>query len=149
MIDDLVEDGYDLEDIIDVVDYFSDKYEDNLKKIYEALQNSESEKSDLYDYIEEYGVENLKYYEDYTDLLDDWDEDAVEAYISSHSIADLDNFEEAYYGHFDTTKDFVLDYIERYDVEIPDWISVDYERTLKSSLSDDFVEEDGYYFRRM
>jgi hypothetical protein len=147
IVDELVEDGYELEEVLSVLDYFSEEYQNNLREIFEELENTDASKSDLYDYLEEQGVDELGYFEQYQEVMSNYDENAVTAFLSLYSVSDLHAFEEAYEGHYDDVRDFVENYLEMLGENIPSWIVVDYEATWNASLRFDYNEEDGYYFR--
>jgi DUF438 domain-containing protein len=147
IVDELVEDGYELEEVLSVLDYFDEKYQENLKEIFEELENTGALKEELYDYLEEQGIDELGYFEQYQELMSNNDEDAVNAFLSLYSVSDLHAFEEAYEGYYDRVEDFVENYLEMTGENIPSWITVDYEATWNASLRFDYNEEDGYYFR--
>ena len=147
IVDELVEDGYELEEVLSVLDYFGEKYQENLKEIFEELENTGALKEELYDYLEEQGIDELGYFEQYQELMSNNDEDAVNAFLSLYSVSDLHAFEESYEGHYDDVRDFVENYLEMLGENIPSWIVVDYEATWNASLRFDYNEEDGYYFR--
>lgn len=147
IIDSLVEDGQDLEEVLSVYDYFGEEYAENLEEIFKVLENTDASKSDLYDYIEEHGVENLEYFEKYSELRDDYDPAAVDAFISLNNISDVEHFTDAYEGQFDRVEDFVDNFMENMGESIPSWIVVDHEATWNCSLRHDYCEENDYYFR--
>jgi hypothetical protein len=149
IVDELVEDGYELEEVLSVLDYFGEEYQDNLREIFEELENTDASKSDLYDYLEEQGIDELGYFEQYQEVMSnlEYDENAVNAFLSMYSVSDLHAFEESYEGQFDNVKDFVEYILDTVGEEIPSWIVVDYEATWNASLHFDYNEEDGYYFR--
>jgi hypothetical protein len=147
IVDELVEDGYELEEVLSVLDYFGEKYQENLKEIFEELENTGALKEELYDYLEEQGIDELGYFEQYQELMSNNDEDAVNAFLSLYSVSDLHAFEETYEGYYDRVEDFVENYLEMTGENIPSWITVDYEATWNASLRFDYDEEDGYYFR--
>ena len=147
IVDNLVENGYDLEDILITLDYFGAYYYENLVSIFEILEDTGASKSDLYDYLEEQGIDELGYFEQYQEVMSNYDENAVNAFLSLYSVSDLHAFEEAYEGHYDRVEDFVENYLEMLGENIPSWIVVDYEATWNASLRFDYNEEDGYYFR--
>jgi hypothetical protein len=147
IVEELVENDYPLEDVLSILDYFGDDYSIHLAHIVETLEDTDADNSELYDFLEEFSVEDLEYFAKYKDLKDDYDPAAVDAFISLNNISDVEHFTDAYEGQFDRVRDFVVYYMETYDVEIPSWISIDYEDTF-DNLSEDFVEEDDYYFKR-
>jgi hypothetical protein len=111
------------------------------------LEDTGASKSDLYDYIEEQGIDELEFFDKYQEMMDNYDEGAVKAFLSMYSVSDLHHFEDAYEGYFDRVEDFVENYMENMGENIPSWISIDYEATWNASLRFDYDEEDGYYFR--
>jgi hypothetical protein len=147
IVDELVEDGYDLEEVLSVLDYFGEEYQENLREIFEELENTGALKEELYDYLEEQGIDELGYFEQYQEVMSNYDENAVNAFLSMYSVSDLHAFEESYEGHYDDVRDFVENYLEMLGENIPSWIVVDYEATWNASLRFDYNEEDGYYFR--
>ena len=147
IVDELVEDGYELEEVLSVLDYFGEEYQENLKEIFEELENTGALKEELYDYLEEQGIDELGYFEQYQEVMSNNDENAVTAFLSLYSVSDLHAFEEAYEGYYDRVEDFVENYLENLGENIPSWIVVDYEATWNASLRFDYNEEDGYYFR--
>jgi len=147
IVDDLVENDYDLEEVLTVLDYFGEEYQENLEQILEVLEDTGASKSDLYDYLEEQGVDELEYFDKYQELMENYDEDAVKAFLSLYSISDLHAFEECYEGHYDDVEAFVDNFMENSGEEIPTWIVIDYEATWNYSLRHDYNEENGYYFR--
>jgi hypothetical protein len=147
IVDDLVENDYDLEEVLTVLDYFGEQYSEHLEAILEMLEDTGASKSDLYDYLEEQGVDELEFFDKYQELNENYDEGAVKAFLSMYSVSDLHHFEECYEGEFDRVEDFVENYLENLGEEIPSWIVVDYEATWNASLRFDYDEENGYYFR--
>lgn len=148
MIDSIVEEQeLPLEYVLEIYDYFGIEYADDLANIVETLQNLNCEKSELLEFIESYGVENLEYAEEYFELLDDYDADAIDAFISIYAVSDLSQFVDCYEGYFSTVSEFVENFLENSGTEIPSWIAVDYEATWESALRFDYDEHEGQYFR--
>lgn len=157
IIDNLVEDGRDLEEVLSVYDYFGEEYAENLEAILEVLENTDASevdlydyiKSDLYDFIAEHGVKNLEYFEQYSELRDEHDHDAVDAYISLMGcVSCIDSFENNYRGQFDSHREFVEDIMNTGDYHVPGWIHIDYDSTWGCELRHEYDEEDGYYFTK-
>lgn len=144
IIESLKED-YELTEILEVLDVFGDDWaQEHLETILDI-----EDKDALYEFLQEYGNTSLEYYEKFVELCDDYDEGAVKAYIEAVGIDCLYEFEEAYEGYFSTVRDFVEENLESHEVEIPSWLVLDYEATWNSSLRHDYIEENGYYFRRI
>ena len=143
-IEELKED-YELNEILEVLDTFGTDW--TLLQLQDIL--NVEDKDSLYEFLQEYGNDSVEYYEKFVDLCEDYNEDAVRAYIEAVGIDCLYEFEEAYQGYFSTVRDFVEENLESHEVEIPSWLVLDYEATWISSLRHDYIEENGYYFRRI
>ena len=144
IIEELKED-YELKEILEVLDVFGDDW--TLLQLQDILNTEDRDA--LYEFLQEYDNYSVEYYGKFVDLCENYDEDAVKAYIECVGIDNIYQFEEAYEGHFGSVSDFVEETLERYEIEIPSWVSIDYETTWNSSLRFDYLEENGYYFRRM
>ena len=136
---------YELTEILEVLDVFGDDW---AQEHLETILNTE-DRDALYEFLQEYGNTSLEYYEKFVGLYVLYDEGAVKAYIKCVGIDYLDDFQDAYYEYFSTVREFVEDYLESHEVEIPSWVVLDYEATWNSSLRHDYLEENGYYFRRI
>ena len=149
IVDDLVENGYELEEVLTVLDYFGEQYQEHLQAIMEMLEDTDASKSELYDYLEEQGIDELEFFDKYKELMDNYDEGAVSAFLSLNYVSDLHQFKESYEGEFDRVDDFVEYILENSGEEIPSWLCIDAEATWNCSLRHNYDEENGYYFRRM
>lgn len=147
IVDNLVENGYDLDEVLTTLDYFGEEYYDHLEQIVEMLADTDAFRSDLFDYLEEQGIDELEFFDKYQELVNDYDEGAVKAFLELYHMSDLHHFQDAYEGQFDRVEDFVESILENMGEEIPSWIVVDHEATWNASLRFDYDEEDGYYFR--
>ena len=82
--------------------------------------------------------------------VNDWDEDAVKAYLElGMGDDDLNDFEEAYQGYFPTDERFVQGLLEDTgDIpkDLPSYVYIDWEATTRDIMMD-YSEEGGYYFR--
>ncbi len=105
--------------------------------------------ADMYDFINVYGQDAfLTYYDQYVDLGENHSYDAVEAFIQEFDIDSLPQFEDAYYGAYDSEEQFVESYIDDTSgaASIAPWVVIDYTQTWESSLQYDFVFNNGYVF---
>jgi len=150
IIDNLVEEGYELTDVLDTLDYFGEEYAEHLEAIIECRADNSADNEELYDFIEAFSVDDLKYFEDYKSAVDDYNEDAVKAYIEVQGgVQYVSGFEDAYEGEFDRLEDFVDNFMENMGESIPSWVVVDHEATWNCSLRHDYYEEKGFYFRNV
>lgn len=149
IVDELIENDYTLEEVLEYVDYFGVDNAVYLQELIDVVENTGSTLNELYDFAEEYGYDNIQYFEDYVGLLNSYPEEAIKAFIECFDVSDLLHFEETYEGYFESTDDFVDYVLEQGDYNIPDWVCVDANATWNSALRFDYYEEDGYYFRHL
>jgi hypothetical protein len=85
------------------------------------------------------------------ELAESYPMGAIEAFCDYWSTDDLEHFEDAYQGEFESGAEFAKDLVEGcYDCDalnLPYWVTVriDWEDTW-DNLRDDYVELDGYIF---
>jgi len=105
---------------------------------------------DIYEFINNYGEDNLvKWYVSYVDLGETHSYDAVDTFIKNFSIDDLDKFEDAYCGFYDSPEHFVEEYITEVNcATIPENLVVDWTATWESSYKYDFIFDNRYVFLR-
>jgi len=90
-----------------------------------------------------------EYQEEYQKLCDSYGKDAVDAFLELYDESDLESFEEAYYGRYDSESDFAEEFTtDVLGVDIPVHVVVDWEATWNSGLRYDFDFEDGFVFNK-
>lgn len=104
------------------------------------------------DFMDNYGAENVKFWEEYQEQVENFDQDIVDTFLEIWQLDDLSRVEDAFYGCYDTPEMFA----EQYHTDIlgntiPEGIIVDWEATWNYSLRYDFVFEvskgyQGYIF---
>jgi len=108
------------------------------------------DKEDAEAFIKVYGEKNFyHYYEEYVQLIDDYSEEAVAAYLENQDITCLSEFSEAYMGEWDSGAEFAQNIAEDC-CEIPrnmsSWIEIDWQASWEN-LTYDYYMEDGHIFR--
>ena len=118
------------------------------KETLELLEDVVSE-GEAKEFIETHGEQAfVDHYETYVSLFDQYQIDAIDAFIETFSIEDIDHFSDAYYGEYESGADFAeqfandTGYIHR---DLPSWIEIDWQESWEN-LSYDFYEENGYIF---
>ena len=81
------------------------------------------------------------------ELAETYPADAIEAFIDYFGDNDLNGFEEAYQGEFESGAEFAKDFVEGCygESNLPSFVEVNWDATW-DNLSEDFVELDGYIF---
>ena len=118
------------------------------KETLELLEDVVDE-SEAKEFIETHGEQAfIDHYETYVALFDHYQINAIDAFIETFSIEDIDHFSDSYYGEYESGADFAeqfandTGYIHR---DLPSWIEIDWQESWEN-LSYDFYEENGYIF---
>ena len=86
----------------------------------------------------------------YVEMCEKHKQEAVDAYLSLTCGDDLDGFEEAYQGEWDSEEDFAENLIvDCYDLSgVPDFIrnNIDWRGIARDLFSDGYSYEDGFVF---
>ena len=88
-------------------------------------------------------------YEDYLRMIDQYDQETVDAFLGADfDIDDISKLEYAYYGCCDSEEEFAENFVtECYGLpDMPSWIKIDWSETWEDGLSWDYTFYDGYVF---
>jgi hypothetical protein len=149
IVNDLVENGYELSDVLNTLDYFGEEYYENLKEIIEFKDDIDTDNSELHEFVEQFSIDDLEYFEKYRDTVEFYSEDAVNAYVKCCGIECIESFSKSYEGEYASVKDFVDYILDSMGEEVPSWLCIDAEATWNCSLHHDYFEENGFYFRNV
>ena len=104
---------------------------------------------DALDFIEAHGEPAfLDHFETYVMLIDQFQIAAIDAFIELWSVEDLDHFQDAYYGEYESGADFAEQFARDcgdIPIGLPSWIEIDWEDSWRN-LEYDYSEENGYFF---
>ena len=90
-----------------------------------------------------------EYQDVYTKLCGDYGKDAVEAFLELHNEQDLECFEDAYQGRYDSEAEFAEQFTtDVYGFDAPSFVVVDWDATWNCNLRYDFDFEDGFVFSK-
>ena len=120
------------------------------EKIEELMLESYTQ-ADMYDFIVAYSEEEfVNYYEQYVDLGDTFTPEAVDAFLEWFELADLDRFEDAFFGAYDSPAQFAEDIAEQCGEtdNLPGWIVIDWQASWDRNLQFDYIFEDGFIFNK-
>ena len=85
----------------------------------------------------------------YTKLCGDYGKDAVNAFLELYTENDLEYFEEAYQGRYDSESEFAEQFTtDVYGFDAPSFVVVDWDATWNCNLRYDFDFEDGFVFNK-
>jgi len=133
-----------------VVDNYTNILDEvTLNKI-EELKGENFYEGDMIDFIKEHGSNNfLAYYEEYVSKGEEFDYDVVDAFVDEFGIENIESFEDAYIGQYDSEEQFAEQYVgEMYIRNLDDLpVVIDWTATWNVNLKYDFSFNDGYIFR--
>ena len=123
--------------------------EELAKERFEELLEDGNDSDEMKAFIEEHGHKDFAlYYEDYARMVDQYDQETVDAFIEEFDLMDVEHLQDAYMGHYESGAEFaeatVTDggYIQG---DLPYWIAIDWAETWEN-LSYDYTESNGYIF---
>ena len=123
-------------------------YSKETQELIDELVDEGNEIEILRDFITEYGESYFQsYIEDYLQVVDQYDEDAVAAFLDIFDIDSIGSFSDAYQGEYESGAEFAESLVsDCYPMEMPSWVEVDWQATWDNALSYDYSESDGYIF---
>jgi len=106
------------------------------------------DKDEMQEFIETHGHKDfVLYYEDYARMVDEFDQDTVDAFLEEFDLMDVEHLNDAYYGQYRSGAEFAEQFVsDCYGLpDLPYWIEIDWEKTW-DNLSYDYTESCGYIF---
>jgi hypothetical protein len=111
--------------------------------ITDLLEDSYAE-DDIYNFIAEHGeIDFVEHYENYVQFGESHSYGAVDAFIEEFGIDNLQSFEDAYRGVWESKGQYAENYVtDCYSIDHPSFIEIDWEATfdnLECTYVDGFV----------
>ena len=106
------------------------------------------DQDEMKEFIETHGHKDfVLYYEDYARMVDEYDQETVDAFLEVFDLMDVEHLQDAYYGQYDSGAAFAESFVsDCYGLpDMPYWIAIDWEETW-SNLEYDYSESNGYIF---
>jgi hypothetical protein len=89
------------------------------------------------------------YQELYQELCENHGKDAVNAFLELYTEEDLQYFEDAYQGRYDSESDFAEQFtVDVYGFDAPSYVVIDWDATWNCNLRYDYDFEDGFVFSK-
>ena len=115
----------------------------------EGLIEDGHDEDEMKEFIETHGAKDFVcYYEDYARMVDEYDQETVDAFLEEFDLMDVEHLQDAYMGRYDSGAEFAESFVSDMgyiQTELPYWIEVDWEKTW-DNLSYDYSESNGYIF---
>ena len=123
--------------------------DEHVQEHLEGLLEDGHDKDEMKEFIETHGNSDfLCYYEDYARMVDEYDQETVDAFLEVFDMMDIEHLQDAYYGQYRDGAEFAESFVsDCYGLpsEMPYWIAIDWEETW-SNLEYDYSESNGYIF---
>ena len=123
--------------------------EEHVQEHLNGLLEDGHDKDEMKEFIETHGNSDfLCYYEDYARMVDEFDQETVDAFLEEFDLMDVEHLNDAYHGRFDSEAEFAETFVnDCYGLpDMPYWISIDWEKTWDDGLSWDYTFNNGYVF---
>jgi len=122
--------------------------QEHAQELLTELSEDGHDLEEMKEFIETHGhKEFVLYYEDYARMVDEYDQETVDAFIEVFDLMDVEHLQDAYYGQYDSGAEFAEQFVsDCYGLpDMPYWIAIDWEETW-SNLEWDYTESNGYIF---
>ena len=123
--------------------------DEHVQEHLEGLLEDGHDEDEMKEFIGTHGNSDFMcYYEDYARMVDQYDQETVDAFLEEFDLMDVEHLTDAYYGRYDSGAEFAESFVSDmgYIVnDLPYWISIDWEETW-SNLEYDYSESNGYIF---
>ena len=123
--------------------------EEHAQELLTELSEDGHDLDEMKEFIETHGNKDfVLYYEDYARVVDEYDQETVDAFLKEFDLMDIEHLQDAYMGHYGSGEEFAESFVSDmgYIVnDLPYWIAIDWEETW-SNLEYDYSESNGYIF---
>ena len=123
--------------------------EEHAQELLTELSEDGHDLEEMKEFIETHGNKDfVLYYEDYARMVDEYDQETVDAFLEEFDLMDVEHLQDAYMGHYGSGEEFAESFVSDmgYIVnDLPYWIAIDWEETW-NNLEYDYSESNGYIF---
>ena len=123
--------------------------EEHAQELLNELLEDGHDEDEMKEFIETHGNKDfLCYYEDYARMVEEYDQETVDAFLEEFDLMDVEHLQDAYMGHYGSGEEFAENFVSDMGyivTDLPYWIAIDWEKTW-DNLSYDYSECNGYIF---
>ena len=124
--------------------------EEHVQEHLKGLLEDGHDEDEMKEFIETHGNSDfLCYYEDYARMVDEFDQETVDAFLEEFDLMDVEHLQDAYMGHYGSGEEFAESFVSDMGyvhTDLPYWIAIDWEKTWDDGLSWDYSFNNGYVF---
>ena len=123
--------------------------EEHAQELLQEFVEDGHDLDEMKEFIETHGAKDfVLYYEDYARMVDEYDQQTVDAFLEEFELMDVEHLQDAYYGQYDSGAEFAETFVTDtgyIQTDLPYWIEIDWEKTW-DNLSYDYSFNSGYIF---
>jgi len=124
--------------------------EEHVQEHLEGLLEDGHDEDEMKEFIETHGNKDfLCYYEDYARMVDEYDQETVDAFLEEFDLMDVEHLQDAYMGNYGSGEEFAESFVSDMGyivTDLPYWIAIDWEKTWEDGLSWDYTFYNGFVF---
>lgn len=107
-------------------------------EIYQEQSEIDEGYDSIDEFISDYGLKNIGFYQDFADLMETYDSSAVMAFVELYGIHNVSHFVESYQGNYSSGAEFAEEFMGQIGENVPSYIVVDWDETWRH-LSYDYT----------
>ena len=119
------------------------------RDLFIELETDGHDPDEMQEFIDTHGHKDfVLYYEDYTRMVEEYDQETVDAFLEEFDLMDVEHLNDAYHGRFDSEAEFAENFLnDCYGMpDMPYWVAIDWDKTWDDGLSWDYTFNNGYVF---
>ena len=124
--------------------------DEHVQEHLEGLLEDGHDEDEMREFIETHGNSDFMcYYEDYVRMVDEYDQETVDAFLEEFDMMDIEHLQDAYMGHYGSGEEFAESFVSDMGyvhTDLPYWIAIDWEKTWDDGLSWDYTFNNGFVF---
>ena len=123
--------------------------QEHAQELFDSLIEDGHDKEEMQEFIETHGHKDfVLYYEDYANMINEFDQETVDAFLECFDLMDVEHLQDAYHGSWRNGAEFAENLVSDCGYvhhDLPYWIAIDWEETWEN-LSYDYTESNGFIF---
>ena len=111
--------------------------EEHVQEHLEGLLEDGHDEDEMKEFIETHGNSDFMcYYEDYARMVDEYDQETVDAFLAEFDLMDVEHLNDAYHGRFDSEAEFAENFLnDCYGMpDMPYWVAIEGQNMGRRTL---------------
>ena len=123
--------------------------QEHARDLFVELEIDGHDPDEMQEFIDTHGNKDfVLYYEDYTRMVEEYDQETVDAFLEEFDLMDVEHLSDAYMGQYRSGAEFAENLVSDCGYvhhDLPYWIEIDWEKTWEN-LSYDYSECNGFIY---